>query len=132
MMRARTIMALFFAMLLVGCPGEQATPVLPTHHSQPAKPAMESVIVDETPLPGVFVANGIRLELLAGGRYRMLVHAESANADLESKGAWTSSENGLHLTPDDSSEPAHDYVIRSPDALGASDRGQTLIREGER
>jgi hypothetical protein len=86
--------------------------------------------VEASDIPGVFVAKGMRLELLANGRYRMRVHVESANADLDSEGTWTSDGNEVLLKSSDSSEPEQVLLVWSRNALESHDGKQTLRRKG--
>ena len=82
----------------------------------------------------MFIAKGIRVELLVNGRYRMRMHAESANAGLDSEGRWSLLDRGtrLHFEPDDSSERALDYMTWTKDGFEANDGSYSLVREGKR
>jgi|GEM_PF-4370898 len=92
----------------------------------------ESNVANAINLPGVFVAKGIRLELLAGGRYRMRTHAESANVDLDSEGHWSLYGGDLYLEPDNPSEQKQFYMTWSKDAFESKDGDYSLVREGKK
>ena len=81
---------------------------------------------------GRFGATGTSLEIVADGTYRLSVHAESANADLETDGTWTIEADGKHILLDPVSKAEADrrYEIVSHDELRAVDGGQGLSREG--
>ena len=81
---------------------------------------------------GTFTAEGARLRLAADGTYALSVHAESADADLETTGTWTVEAGGseLLLDPDSKEAPDRRYTITSNDALTAADGGQVLRRDG--
>ena len=130
---ARTVAVLVGVAGFSGC-GRESPPSMPAPASKESSTAPVPNAAKATNLPGVFVAKGIRLELLADGRYRMRVHAESAKSDLDSEGQWSVWDLGyrLHLQPDYSSEPVRDYTLLSADALESHDHGQTLRREGKR
>jgi hypothetical protein len=126
---AWALLALANAAWFAGC-GRESTSSAPASKASPATP--EPNVANAINLPGVFVAKGIRLELLPNGRYRMRVHAESANADLDSEGRWSLSGGDLQLDPDDSSEPTRTYMTWSKDAFESSDGSYSLVREGKR
>ncbi|HEU4812653.1 MAG TPA: copper resistance protein NlpE N-terminal domain-containing protein [Xanthomonadaceae bacterium] len=81
---------------------------------------------------GAFATEGANLHLASDGTYTLVVHAESADADLSTTGTWTVEANGaeLLLDPDGKDEPDRRYAITSNDALTAVDGGQVLRRDG--
>lgn len=89
---------------------------------------------DAKTFPGTFEAKGIRIELMPDGAYRALVHAASADADIDSDGTWTLEPDGQHILLDsnDKSEADRRLALMSVDALRADDRDQTLQRVATR
>lgn len=81
---------------------------------------------------GTFAAEGATLQLASDGTYTLVVHAESADADLTTAGTWSVEADGaeLLLDPDSKDESDRRYAITSNDALTALDGGQVLRRDG--
>ena len=81
---------------------------------------------------GTFAAEGANLQLASDGTYTLVVHAESADADLTTTGTWTVEAEGAEvlLDPDSKDQPDRRYAITSNDALTAVDGGQVLRRDG--
>jgi hypothetical protein len=134
-------------------PEPQAEPVTAAPAAEPAKiPGTDAIaVVDNTPaeagvqpaentiggvdskgFAGTFTAEGARIEFKPDGRYAMTVHAVSANADLESTGTWTTTDDGkaLLLDSDDKSEPDTRYTVVSKDEIIQTEGGRTLRRTG--
>ena len=82
---------------------------------------------------GAFAAPGTTLSIDTDGSYRMTVHAESANADLESAGTWTLEADGKHilLDPEGKSDPDRRYALVSNDELQPVDGGEPLRRRND-
>ena len=107
------------------------------------EPVDATAVVDRAPIAnapvdfdvrafaGTFAAAGTTLRLAADGTYTLVVHAESADADLASTGTWTVEGGGagLLLDPDSKDEPDRRYAITSREALAAVDGGQVLRRD---
>ena len=93
-------------------------------------PAGDGVAFDTKAFAGTFGTEGTSLAIDADGSYTLTVHAESADADLTSRGTWTVQADGreLLLDPEDKSEPDRLYRIVSNDRLRAIDGGQFLDR----
>ena len=85
---------------------------------------------DTKAFAGTFAAPGTTLTIDTDGSYRMIVHAESANADLESAGTWTLEPDGKHvlLDPESKSDPDRRYALVSNDELQPVDGGEPLRR----
>ena len=88
---------------------------------------------DTKAFAGTFAAPGTTLTVETDGRYRMSVHAESANADLESAGTWTLEADGKHvlLDPESKSDPDRRYALISNDELQPVDGGEPLRRRSD-
>lgn len=88
---------------------------------------------DAKTFPGTFAGQGTTLALAADGTYRITVHAQSANADLESAGTWTLQPDGksILLDPDSKDEADRSYALVSADEL-RQDGGATLRRDAAR
>jgi len=97
---------------------------------QPAQTTIGGV--DTKSFAGIFSTEGARIEFKADGRYAMTVHAASADADLESTGSWSATDDGkaLLLDFDDKSEPDRRYTVVSKDEITQTEGGQTLRRVG--
>jgi len=80
---------------------------------------------------GTFATDGAQLQLATDGTYTLVVHAESADADLATTGTWSVEADGteLLLDPDSKDEPDRRYAITTNDALTALDGGQVLRRD---
>jgi copper homeostasis protein (lipoprotein) len=87
---------------------------------------------DAKAFAGTFAAPGTRISFDADGNYTMRVHAESANADLDTQGTWTLEPDGRHILLDPSSKAESDrrYEVASMDELRPDDGGAGLHREG--
>lgn len=87
---------------------------------------------DTKAFAGTFAAPGTTLTIATDGSYRMTMHAESANADLESTGTWALEPDGKHvlLDPDSKSDPDRRYALVSNDELWPVD-GEPLRRRGD-
>ncbi len=81
---------------------------------------------------GTFATEGANLRLDPDGTYTLVVHAESADADLATTGTWTVEADGAELLLDPASkdEPDRRYAITSNDALTSVEGGQVLRRDG--
>jgi copper homeostasis protein (lipoprotein) len=88
---------------------------------------------DTKAFAGTFAAPGTTLSIDTDGSYRMTVHAESANADLESSGTWTLEAGGKHvlLDPESKSDPDRRYALVSNDELQPADGGEPLRRRSD-
>jgi hypothetical protein len=88
---------------------------------------------DTKAFAGTFAAPGTTLTIDTDGSYRMTVHAESANADLESTGTWTLESGGKHvlLDPESKSDPDRRYALASNDELRPADGGEPLRRRSD-
>ncbi len=88
---------------------------------------------DTKAFAGTFTAPGTTLTIDTDGSYRMTVHAESANADLESTGTWTLQADGKHvlLDPESKSDPDRRYALVSSDELQPVDGGDPLRRRSD-
>ena len=97
-----------------------------------ATPAGDAVPFDTKGFAGTFGATGTSLAIAADGTYRLSVHAESADADLDTDGTWTVEADGKHilLDPNSKAEADRRYEIVSHDELRATDGSQGLRREG--
>ena len=97
-----------------------------------ASAAGDAVAFDTKGFAGRFGATGTSLEIGADGTYRLGIHAESANADLETDGTWTVEADGKHilLDPNSKAEADRRYELVSHDELRAADGSQSLRREG--
>lgn len=97
-----------------------------------SSPAGDNRTFDAKAFAGTFGATGTRLEIQADGAYRLSVHAESADADLTSRGSWTLEPDGRHilLDPESKDEADRRYQIVTPDELRALDGSQRLRRDG--
>ena len=93
-------------------------------------PVTDGAGFDTKAFAGTFDAEGTSLAISADGSYVLTVHAESAGADLTSRGTWTVQADGreLLLDPEDKSEPDRVYRIVSNDRLRAVESGQFLDR----
>jgi len=125
-------------------PAPEPAVVTPTETTDPAaatdatdvvdhsSPAGNVVAFDTKGFAGTFGATGTNLDIAADGTYRLSVHAESANAELETDGTWTVEADGQHILLDPNSKADADrrYEIVSHDELRAVDGGQSLGREG--
>jgi len=87
---------------------------------------------DAKAFAGTFTAPGTRISFDADGNYTMRVHAESANADLDSQGTWTLEPDARHVLLDPASKAEADrrYAMASMDELRPDDGGAALHREG--
>lgn len=88
---------------------------------------------DTKAFAGSFAAPGTTLDIDSDGGYRMTVHAESANTDLESAGTWTLEPDGKHvlLDPESKSDPDRRYALVSNDELQPVDGGEPLRRRSD-
>jgi copper homeostasis protein (lipoprotein) len=88
---------------------------------------------DTKAFAGTFAASGTTLTIDTDGSYRMTMHAESANADLESAGTWTLQPDGKHvlLDPESKSDPDRRYALVSNDELQPVDGGEPLRRRSD-
>ena len=88
---------------------------------------------DTKAFAGTFTAPGTTLTIDTDGSYRVTVHAESANADLESAGTWTLEPDGKHvlLDPESKSDPDRRYALVSNDELQPVDDGEPLRRRSD-
>jgi copper homeostasis protein (lipoprotein) len=88
---------------------------------------------DTKAFAGTFAAPDTMLTIDTDGSYRMTVHAESANADLESAGTWTLEPDGKHvlLDPESKSDPDRRYALVSNDELQPVDGGEPLRRRSD-
>lgn len=88
---------------------------------------------DTKAFAGTFAAPGTTLSIGSDGGYRMTVHAESANADLQSAGTWTLEPDGKHilLDPEGKSDPDRRYALVSNDELQPDEGGEPLRRRGD-
>lgn len=88
---------------------------------------------DSKAIAGTFTAPGTTLTLDADGAYRMLVHAESADADLDSADTWLVESDGRHLLldPESKSDPDRRYALASNDELRPADGGEPLRRRSD-
>ena len=115
-------------------PGTDAIAVVDNTPAEAGVQPAENTIggVDSKGFAGTFTAEGARIEFKPDGRYAMTVHAASANADLESTGTWTATDDGktLLLDSDDKSEPDTRYTVVSKDEIAQTEGGRTLRRTG--
>lgn len=88
---------------------------------------------DTKAFAGTFAAPGTTLSIDSDGGYRMIVHAESADADLESTGTWTLEPDGKHilLDPESKSDPDRRYALASNDELQPVESGGPLHRRSD-
>ena len=88
---------------------------------------------DTKAFAGTFAASGTTLTIATDGSYRMTMHAESANADLESAGTWTLEPDGRHvlLDPESKSDPDRRYALVSNDELQPDEGGEPLRRRSD-
>ena len=93
-------------------------------------PVTDDAAFDTKAFAGTFDAESTSLAINADGSYTLTVHAESANANLTSRGTWTVQADGreILLDPEDKSEPDRRFQIVSNDRLRAVEGGQFLDR----
>lgn len=78
----------------------------------------------------MFAAKGVRLELLANGRYRMRSRESGNEADIDSEGTWTTHQGqDVELRSDNPSQTLQVLLVWSPDSLESHDGKLTLHRE---
>ena len=108
-----------------------ATTAAPLGVATSAAPG-EHTDFDAKAFAGSFAAPGTRISFDADGNYTMRVHAESANADLDTQGTWTLEPDARHilLDPTSKAEPDRRYEVASIDELRPDDGGAALHREG--
>jgi copper homeostasis protein (lipoprotein) len=118
-------------------PASVATIAAPTTTTTPLGVAAsaapgEHTDFDAKAFAGSFAAPGTRISFDADGNYTMRVHAESANADLDTQGTWTLEPDARHvlLDPTSKAEPDRRYEVASMDELRPDDGGTALQREG--
>ena len=116
------------AVATLAAPATVAAPLGVTASAAPG----EHTDFDAKAFAGTFAAPGTRISFDADGNYTMRVHAESANADLDTQGTWTLEPDGRHILLDPSSKAESDrrYEVASMDELRPDEDGAPLRREG--
>lgn len=114
----------------LAAPATRATPAAVAESAAPG----EHTTFDAKAFAGSFAAEGARITFDSDGGYTMRVHAQSADADIDSQGTWTLEPDSRHLLldPSSKSEPDRRYELVSMDELRPDDGGVALHREGAR
>ncbi len=98
-------------------------------HNSPASAAPG---FDVKAFAGTYAGGGTMVAIEADGRYTLTAHAESAGADLATKGTWTAQADGKHvlLDPESKDEADRLFEVMSAGELREVEGGLTLKRGG--